>query len=56
MNIMTQVNNVLYILLLTVILSIVASMVTLVLDKSFDIPELVKEIPHFVLQFERDIS
>ncbi len=46
---MTQITNVMYIVIVTIALSIVATLLTVVLDHSLDIPGLMKEIPHLII-------
>jgi hypothetical protein len=46
---MTQITNVLYIVIITLALSVVATLLTVMLDRSFDIPGLMKEIPHLII-------
>lgn len=46
---MTQITNVLYIVFITIALSIAATLLTVMLDRSFDIPGLMKEIPRLIV-------
>ena len=46
---MTQITNVLYIVIVTIALSVAATLLTVMLDRSFDIPGLMKEIPHLLI-------
>lgn len=45
---MTQITNVVYIVLITITMSVVATLLTIMIDYSFDIPGLVKQIPHLI--------
>lgn len=46
---MTQITNVVYIVIIAIALSIVATLLTVMLDRTFDIPGLMKEIPHLII-------
>lgn len=46
---MTQITNVLYILLITIAMSVVATFLTLSFDRVIDVESFVKSIPHLVL-------
>lgn len=46
---MTQITNVMYIVIITIALSIVATLLTVMLDHSFDIPGLMKAIPQLII-------
>ena len=46
---MTQISNVMYIVLITIAMSLVATLLTIMIDHSFDIPGLVKQIPHLII-------
>lgn len=46
---MTQIKNVMYIVLITLTMSIIATVLTFMFDNSFDVKSLVKSIPHLIL-------
>lgn len=46
---MTQITNVLFILLITIFMSIIATLLTVGLDTFADVESFVKSIPHFIL-------
>lgn len=46
---MTQTTNVMYILLITIIMSIIATLITIGIDKTIDVGSFVRSIPHLVL-------
>jgi hypothetical protein len=48
---MTQITNVLLILIVTVVFSITASFLTVLLDKVVDIRSIVKSIPRFIIYY-----
>lgn len=45
---MTQITNVMYIILITISMSILATFFTYLFDISFDVKSLVKSIPHII--------
>jgi hypothetical protein len=48
MSVMTQITNVLLILIVTVVFSITASLLTVFIDKVLDIRSIVKSIPRLI--------
>jgi hypothetical protein len=48
MSVMTQITNVLLILIVTVVFSITASLLTVFMDKVLDIRSIVKSIPRLI--------
>jgi hypothetical protein len=46
---MTQITNVLYIVVITVAMCVAATLLTILVDHSFDIPGIIKQIPHLVI-------
>ena len=46
---MTQITNVLYIVIVTVAMSVAATLLTIFVDHSLDVPGLVDQIPHLVI-------
>ncbi len=46
---MTQITNVTYIVLITIAMSVAATLLTFMIDHSFDIPGWVKQIPHLII-------
>ena len=46
---MTQITNVLYIVIVTVAMSVAATLLTIFVDHSFDVPGLVDQIPHLLI-------
>ncbi len=49
MSVMTQITNVMFILLVTVVFSITASFLTVLLDRVVDIRSIVESIPRFIV-------
>jgi len=46
---MTQITNVLYIVIITVAMCMGATLLTILVDHSFDVPAMVDQIPHLVI-------
>jgi hypothetical protein len=46
---MTQITNVLYIVIIAIAMSVGATLLTILVDHSFDIPGLVDQIPHLII-------
>ena len=47
---MTQITNVLYIVIIAIAMSVGATLLTILVDHSFDIPGLVDQIPHLIIK------
>ena len=47
--IMTQITNVLYIVIITIAMCVGATLLTILVDHSFDVPAIVDQIPHLVI-------
>jgi hypothetical protein len=46
---MTQITNVLYIVMITIAMCVSATLLTILVDHTFDVPEFVDQIPHLIL-------
>jgi len=46
---MAQITNVLYIIIITLTMCVGATLLTILVDQSFDVPALVDQIPHLVI-------
>lgn len=46
---MTQITNVAYIVIITIAMCVSATLITILIDHSLDIPGLVDQIPHLVI-------
>ncbi|CAN5860848.1 hypothetical protein BH23THE1_BH23THE1_36090 [soil metagenome] len=46
---MTQITNVLYIVFITIAVSVVATLLSIMIDHAIDVPGLVKQIPHLII-------
>ncbi len=46
---MTQITNVLYIVIVTIAMCVGATLLTILVDHSFDVPAIVDQIPHLVI-------
>ncbi len=46
---MTQITNVMYIIIITISMSLIATFLTYVFDMSTDVQSLVKSIPHYLV-------
>ncbi len=46
---MTQIANVLYIVIITIAMCVGASLMTMLVDHYFDVPGIIKQIPHLII-------
>lgn len=46
---MTQITNVLYIVIITIAVCMGATLLTMLVDHSFDVPGIVDQIPHLLI-------
>lgn len=53
---MTQITNVMFIMLIAITMSIVVTFFTYIFDISVDVPSLIKSIPHLILNYHFNLG